>query len=109
VNGGRISPNRFVALTSTNPAQIFDMYPKKGTIAVGSDADIVIWDPTVRRTIEAGRQHMNTDYNVYEGLEVMGWPEKVFLRGRLIVDGERWLGERGTGRFIRRQPSGMVL
>jgi dihydropyrimidinase len=52
---------------------------------------------------------MNTDYNVYEGLEVMGWPEKVFLRGRLVVDGEQWLGERGTGKFIHRQPQGMLL
>jgi dihydropyrimidinase len=109
VNGGRISPNRFVALTSTNPAQIFDMYPRKGTIAIGSEADIVVWDPTIRRTIEASGQHMNTDYNVYEGLEVMGWPEKVFLRGRLVVDGEQWLGERGTGKFIHRQPQGMLL
>ncbi len=109
VNGGRISPNRFVAITSTNPAKIFDMYPRKGTIAVGSDADIVVWNPTIRRAIEASRQHMNTDYNVYEGLEVMGWPEKVFLRGRLIVDGARWLGERGAGKFIHRQPQGIVL
>jgi dihydropyrimidinase len=109
VNGGRITPNRFVALTSTNPARIFDMYPRKGTLAVGSEADIVVWDPTLRHTIRAGRHHMNTDYNVYEGLEVVGRPEKVFLRGCLIVDGDHWLGERGCGRFVHRQPAGLVL
>jgi len=109
VNSGRISPNRFIALTSTNPARIFDMYPRKGTIAVGSDADIIIWDPNMKRTIQAAHQHMNTDYNVYEGVEVTGWPEKVFLRGRLIVDGDQWLGECGTGKFIHRQPAGVVL
>ncbi len=109
VNGGRISPNRFVALTSTNPARIFDMYPRKGTIAVGSDADIVIWNPAAQRTIQAANHHMNTDYNVYEGLEVTGWPEKVFLRGRLIVDNEQWSGEKGSGKFIHRQPGGAYL
>ncbi|MCI0579736.1 MAG: dihydropyrimidinase [Chloroflexi bacterium] len=105
VNGGRISPNRFVALTSANPARIFGLYPRKGTIAVGSDADLLIWDPAARRTISAGRQHMACDYNIYEGLEVQGWPEKLFLRGRLIVDGDRWLGEQGGGRFLHRQRS----
>jgi dihydropyrimidinase len=109
VNGGRITPNRFVALTSTNPARIFDMYPRKGTIAVGSDADIVIWDPNKERMIQAARRHMNTDYNVYEGLVVKGWPDKVFLRGRPIVDGDDWLGERGRGKFIYRKPGGVVL
>ena len=109
VNGRRITPNRFVALTSTNPARIFGMYPRKGTIAVGSEADLIIWDPAARRTIQASRHHMNTDYNVYEGSEVTGWPEKVFLRGRLIVDGEEWLGEPGTGNFIHRQRTDVVL
>jgi dihydropyrimidinase len=109
VNGGRITPNRFVALTSTNPARIFDMYPRKGTIAVGSDADIVIWDPNKERMIQAAHRHMNTDYNVYEGLVVKGWPDKVFLRGRPIVDGDDWLGERGRGKFIYRKPGGVVL
>jgi dihydropyrimidinase len=109
VNGRRITPNRFVALTSTNPARIFGMYPRKGTIAVGSDADLIIWNPDTRRTIQASRHHMNTDYNVYEGLQVAGWPEKVLLRGRLIVDGDSWLGEPGAGRFIHRQRTGVVL
>jgi dihydropyrimidinase len=109
VNGGHISANRFVALTSTSPARIFGMYPQKGTIAAGSDADIVVWDPAARRTISAASHHMNCDYNVYEGLEVQGWPVQVFLRGRLIVDGSNWLGEAGSGRFIRRKPFAELL
>jgi dihydropyrimidinase len=104
VNGGHISRNRFVALTSSNPARIFGMYPQKGTIAVGSDADILVWDPQARRTIRAGSHHMNCDYNVYEGLEVQGWPVQVFLRAHLIVDGTDWLGKAGSGRFLRRRP-----
>lgn len=109
VNNGRISPNRFVALTSANPAKIFGMYPQKGVIAPGSDADILIWDPEATRTISARTHHMNCDYNIYEGLTVRGWPFKVFSRGRLIVEGNDWLGERGSGKFIRRRPYGELL
>jgi dihydropyrimidinase len=105
VNAGRISPNRFVALTSTNPARIFGLYPRKGTIAPGSDADIVIWNPDREYTISASTHHMNTDYNLYEGRTVRGVPERVYLRGRLIVDGDEWLGEAGGGRYLaRRRP-----
>jgi dihydropyrimidinase len=105
VNAGRISPNRFVALTSTNPARIFGLYPRKGTIAPGSDADIVIWDPDREYTISASTHHMNTDYNLYEGHTVRGVPERVYLRGRLIVDGDEWLGEAGGGCYLaRRRP-----
>lgn len=109
VNGGRYSANRFVEIACTNPAKIFGLYPRKGTIAVGSDADIVIWDPAKAHTISAASHHMNTDYNVYEGMAVQGWPEKVLLRGRVIVDGDDWLGERGSGQFLRRRPFGEVL
>ena len=109
VNGGHYSPNRFVEITATNPAKIFGLYPRKGTIAPGSDADILIWDPAQIHTISADTHHMNTDYNVYEGMTVRGWPQKVFLRGRLIVDGDTWLGERGSGQFLRRRPFGEVL
>jgi dihydropyrimidinase len=109
VNGGHYSPNRFVEITATNPAKIFGLYPRKGTIAPGCDADIVIWDPEKEHTISAAAHHMNTDYNVYEGMTVRGWPEKVFLRGRLIVDGDAWLGERGSGQFLRRKPFAEVL
>lgn len=109
VNGGHFSPNRFVELTATNPAKIFGMYPRKGTLAVGSDADIVLWDPGAGHTISAATMHMRTDYNLYEGWQVSGKPSKVFLRGKLIVDGDRWLGEQGKGQFIRRSPHAPVL
>ena len=109
VNGGHYSANRFVEITATNPAKIFGLYPRKGTIAPGCDADIVIWDAQKEHTISAATHHMNTDYNVYEGMTVRGWPEKVFLRGRLLVDGDEWLGERGSGQFLRRKPFAEVL
>jgi dihydropyrimidinase len=109
VNGKRFSANRFVELTATNPARIFGMYPQKGTVAIGSDADIVIWDPQQEHTISAATHHMNTDYNCYEGMTVHGWPDKVLLRGAVIVDGAEWLGQRGSGRFIHRKPYAPVL
>jgi len=102
VNGGHFSQERFVALTSTNPARIFGLYPRKGVIQPGSDADILLWDPDLRRTISAAGHHMNTDYNPYEGMEVVGSPARLFLRGRLIVDGRRWLGQKGSGQFLPR-------
>ncbi|MCB8961433.1 MAG: dihydropyrimidinase [Ardenticatenales bacterium] len=109
VNGGHYSANRFVEITATNPAKIFGMYPRKGTIAVGSDADIVIWDPEKQHTISAATQHMNTDYNVYEGMTVKGWADKVLLRGQVIVDGDEWLGAAGSGQYIFRQPHAAIL
>lgn len=109
VNSGLITPERFVALTSTNAAKIFGLYPKKGTISVGSDADIVLFDPKKKHTISADTHHMNVDYNVYEGLEVTGWPIRVLSRGRtLVVDGE-WKGEAGYGQFVSRKTGGAVL
>ena len=109
VNSGLISPERFVALISTNAAKIFGLYPRKGTISVGSDADIVLFDPKRRHKISAGTHHMNVDYNVYEGLEVCGWPLRVLVRGRTLVDDGKWLGEAGSGKFIPRPGMGTVL
>ncbi|MGH2537971.1 MAG: dihydropyrimidinase [Candidatus Promineifilaceae bacterium] len=109
VNAGRLTPNQFVAFTSTNPARIFGLYPRKGTLAPGSDADIVIWDPERQRRIQAAEHHMRCDYNVYEGLHVRGWPEKVFLRGRLLVDGKDWVGRAGAGCFLPRPAAGEWL
>ncbi len=109
VNAGRISPSRFVALNCTNPAKIFGMYPQKGTIAVGSDADIVVWDPTAKHTISASTHHMRVDYNVYEGMEVTGKPAQVYQRGHKLVDGDVWLGENGNGQFVARKPHAPVL
>jgi dihydropyrimidinase len=109
VNGGHFSANRFVEITSTNPAKIFGLYPRKGTLAVGSDADIVLWDPDQSHTISAQTHHMQTDYNLYEGMTVRGWPTRVLLRGKTIVDGEHWLGTAGSGQFLRRTAHAPVV
>jgi dihydropyrimidinase len=108
VQAGRLTPNGFVALMSTNPARIFGLYPRKGALLPGSDADIVIWDPERKVTYGVAYAHHRTDYNLYEGWELTGFPEKVFLRGQLIVDGDKWLGKPGLGRYLRREP-GVVL
>ena len=109
VVGGRMTPNQFVALNCTNPARIFGLYPRKGTLVPGADADIVIWDPA--STIDYGveRAQHRTDYNLYEGWELNGYPERVFLRGKLIVDRETWLGAPGQGQFIPRKPFADVI
>ncbi len=109
VGQGRISLNQFVALTSTNPAKIFGLYPKKGSLLPGADADIVLWDPAKRLTYGVAHAQHRTDYNLYEGWELVGYPEKVFLRGKLIVDDERWLGAPGMGQFVERRPGGEIL
>jgi dihydropyrimidinase len=109
VNGGRISPQRFVETHCTNPAKIFGMYPKKGTIAVGADADILVWDPEKKHTISAATHHMRCDYNVYEGMEVQGVPAQVWQRGNKLVDGDEWLGNNGAGQFVPRQPNAAIL
>jgi len=102
VGAGKISANQFVALTSTNPAKIFGLYPRKGALVPGADADLVLWDPHKQVKYGVAHSHQRTDYNLYEGWELTGYPEKVFLRGRLIVDGDNWLGKSGEGRFLQR-------
>ena len=102
VRAGKLSANQFVALTSTNPAKIFGLYPRKGVLVPGADADIVIWDPEKHIKYGVAHSHQRTDYNLYEGWELVGYPEKVFLRGKLIVDGEKWLGKAGDGQFLKR-------
>ena len=109
VNSGKISPNRFVELVSTNPAKIFGLYPQKGTIAVGSDADLALWDPKKEHKISATNHHMNVDYNCYEGLKVTGWPVLVMVRGKTLVKGDQWLGQQGYGQFLPRGPHGEIL
>jgi len=109
VNSGKISPSRFVELNSTNPAKIFGCYPRKGTIAVGADADILVWDPNKKHTISASTSHMRCDYNLYEGMKVKGVPTQVYLRGKRIVNGELWMGENGGGQFIHRKPHAPVI
>jgi len=102
VGGGHFNASRFVEITATNPAKIFGMYPKKGTIAVGSDADILVWDPNAAHTISAKTHHMHIDYNLYEGMAVAGKPRQVYIRGNLVVDGDELKAKKGTGQFIKR-------
>ena len=109
VGSGKLTANQFVALTSTNPARIFGLYPRKGALLPGSDADLVIWNPQKKVTYGVTLSQQRTDYNLYEGWELTGYPEKVFLRGKLIVDGEKWLGRRGMGQFLRRKAGAEVL
>jgi dihydropyrimidinase len=109
VRKGRISLNRMVELLSTNPARYFGLHPRKGTIAVGSDADIVIFDPEKKVTISAATQHSKTDYNLYEGTEVTGSPEIVLLRGQVLVEGDQLVAEPGIGQFVRRARFGEQL
>ena len=109
VREGRISMRRFVELVSTNPARFFGLYPRKGTIAVGSDADIVVFDPENRHTISVERHHSNIDYNLYEGTEVVGAPEVVLVRGQVVVENGELVGEPGTGQFVKRARFGQNL
>ena len=104
VRAGRISLNRFVELTSTSPAKIFGLFPKKGTIAPGSDADLVIFDPEKKHTLSARTHHMKVDYNPYEGREVTGKAETVMSRGRVIVENGQFTGKTGSGSFLKRTP-----
>lgn len=99
---GRISLNRFVELTSTSAAKLFGLFPRKGTIAVGSDADIVIFDPNEEQTISAATHHMNVDYSAYEGMKVRGAVRTVLSRGRAIIEDGKYTGKAGDGEFLRR-------
>jgi dihydropyrimidinase len=99
---GRISLNRFVELTATSPAKIFGLFPRKGTIAPGSDADIVVFDPVKKIRLSAKTLHMNVDYNPYEGREVTGAVDTVVSRGRVVVDGGTFTGRAGAGSFLKR-------
>lgn len=102
VNLKRISLNRWVELVSTTPAKMFGLYPRKGTIAIGSDADLVIWDPNKELTISAHTHHMRVDYSMFEGFKVKGDAETVLSRGEVIVDNGKWSGKAGRGEFIKR-------
>jgi dihydropyrimidinase len=103
VNEGRFSITRFVELVATNPARLFGLYPAKGTIAVGSDADLVIWDPHATGTIRQSGLHHNADYSLYDGREVRGLPITVLSRGEVIVEDRQFVGAPGRGRFLKRK------
>ncbi len=104
VNRGVLGLNNFVAVGSTNAAKLFGLFPKKGTIAVGSDADILVWDPKVKRTISSKTHHMNVDNNIFEGMQIEGSPRYVFSRGTMVSDGKNFLGKKGAGKHTKSQP-----
>ncbi|MEO7651122.1 MAG: dihydropyrimidinase, partial [Bryobacteraceae bacterium] len=106
VNHGRIDLNRFVELVAATPAKIFGLYPRKGTIATGSDADVVIWDPNADHLISSRTHHMRIDYSMFEGFQVKGNARMVLSRGDVIVDGSQWLGRAGRGTYLRRAARG---
>jgi dihydropyrimidinase len=109
VREGRLTINQLVELCATNPARLFGLFPRKGTIAVGSDADVVVWDPDKAVTISAGTHHSNVDYNLYEGTEVVGSPEVVLVRGQVVIDGDELVASPGAGQFLRRARFGAEL
>src|SRR6201997_867950 len=103
VHGNRFSPNRFVQLVSTAPAKLFGLYPRKGTIAIGSDADLVVFDPNSEHVISAKTHHMRVDYSMFEGIRVKGVPKIVLSRGRTIIENGIFTGKPGSGEFIKRE------
>jgi dihydropyrimidinase len=102
---GRISLQRFVAASSTNAAKLFGLFPRKGTIAVGSDADIAIWDPDLTKPVRAATMQTNADYSPYEGWKVSGWPVTTIHRGEVVFDGGKVLGKPGRAGIIARGPT----
>src|SRR3954453_22966533 len=102
VRGGRLTKERWVEVISTAPAKLFGMYPRKGAVAVGSDADLVIYDPSVTRTISATTHHMDVDYSCYEGRQVLGQSDTVLSRGTVVIRDREWVGPAGHGRFVKR-------
>jgi dihydropyrimidinase len=105
---GRIDLNRFVALTATNHAKTYGLYPRKGTIAIGSDADIAIWDPAKKVMIKHEMLHDGSDYTPYEDFEVTGWPITTMVRGRVVVDQGELVGAQGYGQYLARDKSELV-
>ncbi len=103
VHGKRFSLNRFVELVSTTPAKLFGLYPRKGTIAVGADADLILFDPNKEEIISAKTHHMKVDYSMFEGIRVKGVPRQVLVGGRLVIDKGKFVGKPGQGRFLKRQ------
>ena len=103
VHGKRFSLNRFVELVSTTPAKLFGLYPRKGTIAVGTDADLILFDPNKEEIISAKTHHMKVDYSMFEGIRVKGVPRQVLVGGRLVIDNGKFVGKPGQGQFLKRQ------
>ena len=108
VNTGRLTPNEFVAVTSTNIAKILNCYPKKGAVLVGADADLVVWDPEKTKTITASTQQSSIDYNVFEGHEVKGLPRFTLTRGQVAVHDGEIRTQEGHGKFVAREANTVV-
>ena len=102
MNEGRLSLNRWVEICSVNPAKMFGLYPQKGAIAPGCDADIVIWNPEAEYNISVETHHMNIDYSMYEGKQIKGNAETVISRGEIIIENKRFIGKSGRGKYIKR-------
>ena len=102
VGTGRLTPSEFVAVTSANTAKIFNIYPRKGAVSVGADADLVVWDPAATRTISAETHHQNIDFNVYEGMEVTGNAATTVSRGKVVWTGGELRVTRGAGKYVDR-------
>jgi dihydropyrimidinase len=101
VRKGRLTLARLVDVTSTNAARLFGLYPRKGSLGVGSDADVVVFDPTLRRTVSASMLKSNADYSVYEGMEVVGWPVTTIRRGEVVYRDDQVVAPAGSGRVLR--------
>ncbi|MPN44835.1 D-hydantoinase/dihydropyrimidinase [bioreactor metagenome] len=104
VSSGRFTVNQFVELTCANPAKIFGMYPRKGCLLPGADADVVLWDPEKRVKYGTAFSQQRTDYNLYEGWELKGFPVRVISRGKTLVENGTWYGNPGEGKFVACEP-----
>jgi dihydropyrimidinase len=102
VNTGKLTPEEFVAVTSTNTAKIFNIYPRKGAILAGADADLVVWDPKGTRTISAKTHHQNVDFSIFEGMKVTGVPSHTVANGKLVYAKGEVRAVKGAGRYIKR-------
>jgi dihydropyrimidinase len=109
VRAGHLTPNQFVALNATNPAKIFGLYPRKGALVPGADADILIWNTEKKVIYGVDQAQHRTDYNLYQDWELTGYPEMVFLRGQCMVENGRWQGRAGMGQFLKRSPFAEIL
>jgi dihydropyrimidinase len=109
VSDGRMSLKRFVEVCAATPAKMFGLYPKKGTIAIGSDADIVVWNPDVRTRMSVEVNHMRVDYSAYEGKDVQGKIDMVMARGNVLIENDQYLGSPGDGRFLKRDTNQYLI